>query len=177
MKSSIDYYLVEGECEDQLIKLSDLIGRIEYIDLCEKNVDQINRWSTKLSGNKRKIFLNIVFDTDVMLGDRIVLLRFIDNIRFLKRKGFNVRLLQQHKDFEDELCSCLKISKKTLFNKFNARNDREFKRNFIIDKKGFTKLQELCPDFALWCSSCIFELKEFEDLMKDYLYLPKKPQL
>lgn len=66
MKNSIDYYLVEGECEDRFIRSSDLIGKIELIDVSEKNVSQLSRWSTKLSGNKKRIFLNIVFDTDVL---------------------------------------------------------------------------------------------------------------
>ena len=175
MKSSIEFYLVEGECEDQFIKSSNLIGRVEYIDLSEKNIDQINKWSTKLPGNKKKLYLNIVFDTDVLLRDRTILLRFIENIRFLKKKGFNIRLLQQHKDFEEELCYCLRVNKTRLFEKFNARNNREFKQNFISEKRIFIKLQELNPEFSIWSSSCILELKEIETFMQDYSSLPKKP--
>lgn len=175
MKNSIEYYLVEGECEDQFIKSSNLIGRVECIDLSKKNVDQINRWSTKLSGNKKRLYLNIVFDTDVLLNDRVVLSRFIENIRFLKKKGFNIRLLQQHEDFEDELCYCLGINKQRLFEKFNARNTREFKQNFISEKRTFIKLQELNSAFSIWSSACISELEEFEQLMNNYNVLPKKP--
>lgn len=177
MKSNIEYYLVEGECEDQLVKSSSLIGRVEFLDLSEKSVEQINRWSTKLSGNKKKIFLNIVFDTDVLLNDRTILFKFLENIRFLKKKGFNVRLLQQHKNFEEELCFCLKVNKSKLFDKFSARNNREFKQNFIAEKKAFVKLQELNPSFTIWSSLCISELQEFEKLIHNYDKLPKKPSI
>lgn len=175
MKNSIDYYLVEGECEDRFIKSSDLIGRVECIDLSEKSVEQINKWSTKLPANKKKLYLNIVFDTDVLLNNKVALLRFFDNIRFLKKKGFNIRLLQQNKDFEEELCHCLGVSKQRLFEKFNARNNREFKQNFISEKKTFIKLEELNSSFRMWMSSHIMEFLEFKEIMFTYEDLPKKP--
>lgn len=175
MKSSIDYYLVEGECEDRFIRSSDLIGKIELIDVSEKNVSQLSRWSTKLSGNKKRIFLNIVFDTDVLATNQTILLKFIDNIRFLKKQGFNIRLLQQHLNFEDELCLSLGVTKADLFAKFNARNSREFKQNLIADQNRFKKLNEINPCFNLWSSECIDMLGEFSSLMHNYDSLPKKP--
>ena len=176
MKQSIDHYLVEGECEDRFIKSSDLIGRVERLDLSEKSTDQINRWLTKLSGNKKKLYLNIVFDTDVLIENKVALSRFIENIRFLNKKGFQIRLLHQHKNFEEELCHSLKINKAKLLEKFNAPSTRSFKQNFISERKCFEKLNELNPNFNLWTSICINQLLEFEALIFEYQDLPKGPK-
>ena len=176
MKNSIIYYFVEGECEDHFIKHAGLMGRIIKLDLSERSEVQISKLLTNLPRNKKQIFLNIVFDTDVLINDRTKLERFITNIRFLKKGGYIVKLLQQHKNFEEELFYSLKVSKQKLFEKFSARNDREFKQNFIADKKPYTKLQEINPDFLFWSSEHINELTEFENLMCKFSLLTKKPQ-
>jgi hypothetical protein len=175
MKNSIEFYLVEGECEDSFIKSSNLIGRVECLDLSEKSSEQINKWSTKLPGNKKKIFLNIVFDTDVLIDRSSHLCKFIENVKFLKKKGFNVRLLQQHRNFEEELIYCLKINKKELFNKFNARNIKEFKHNFINEKKKSSKLIELNSSMVFWTSVGISQLEDVKEHLCCYDVLPKKP--
>ncbi|MDM1334709.1 hypothetical protein HXZ93_01450 [Acinetobacter pseudolwoffii] len=176
MKNNIVYYFVEGECEDHFIKHAGLMGRIIKLDLSERNEAQINKLLTNFPRNKKHIALNIVFDTDVLINDRTKLERFITNIRFLKKGGYILKLLQQHKNFEEELFYSLRVNKQRLFEKFSARNDREFKQNFIADKKPYTKLQEINPDFLFWSSEHICELTEFENLMCKFSSLTKKPQ-
>jgi hypothetical protein len=175
MKNNIIFYFVEGECEDHFIKHAGLMGRIIKLDLSERSEAQISKLLTNLPRNKKQMFLNIVFDTDVLLNDKAKLERFIANICFLNKRGYVVKLLQQHRTFEEELSHCLKANKQKLFDKFNARNDREFKQKFISDKKPYTKLLEINPDFLFWSSENISELDEFQSLVCKFSLLIKKP--
>ena len=175
MKNNIIYYLVEGECEDHFIKHAGLMGRILKVDLSERSEAQISKLLTNLPRNKKSIIFYVVFDTDVLIQDRVKLDKFITNIRFLHKRGYAVKLLQQHKTFEEELYCCLRITKQKLFDRFNARNDREFKQKFISDKKPYVKLLEINPNFSFWSSELISELSEFETLLCPFITLTKKP--
>lgn len=175
MKNSINFYFVEGECEDHFIREAGLMGRILKLDLSERSEMQITKILTNLPRNKKQIFLNIVFDTDVLLNDKAKLEKFIANIRFLSKKGYIVKLLQQHKTFEEELSFCLRTTRQKLYEKFNARNDREFKQKFIADKKPYVKLLEINSSFSFWSSEHILELKDFQNLVCRFYLLAKKP--
>lgn len=162
-KHTINQFWVEGDCEKKLIHSLSLIGKIDILDLSERTTEQLQRMVGKLSSNRKNLKLYIVFDTDILIREKKCLERFTQNINFLIKQKFNVYLLQQHRDFEEELCFCLNMSMKELHHQFQARNQREFKSNFIHEKNLINKLK-LGKDSKFWQSNLIEILDSFKHL-------------
>jgi len=176
LNNSLEYYFVEGQCEQHFIKSSNLIGRVIILDLSEKSVDQLKKTLAVLPSQKKRTFINIVFDSDILINNQTLLFRFKENVSFLKKQGFKVRLLQQHRNFEEELIYSLNISCSSLLSKFNARNQREFKSHFICDQKISDKLNSLSSTFNFWTSPLIERLIEFDNIAQNnFSNLPKRP--
>jgi len=152
-------YFYEGGCEKELLRyLQDekLIkpGKSDPFNLWQDKIKSILR---KLSDPKRlKIYF--IVDTDIKESLSI----FKENIRGLK--GYNICLIIQNKNLEDELVySCFK-NKKELFKHFDACNKDEFTSNFIKKaKKEFNLKSKLknCDFSKLWSRNI-----EFNDFLK-----------
>ncbi|MFN4105720.1 MULTISPECIES: hypothetical protein [Acinetobacter] len=176
MNNSFEYYFVEGQCEQHFIKSSNLIGRVIILDLSEKSVDQLKKTLAVLPSQKKRTFINIVFDSDILISNPTLLSKFKENVSFLKRQGFKIRLLQQHKNFEEELIYSLSIKSSLLFLTFNARNQREFKSRFLCEQKISDKLSSLSSAFNFWTSPLINQLIEFDSMAQNnFSNLPKRP--
>ena len=93
----------------------------------------------------------------------------------MKKQGFNLRLLQQHFDFEDEIMHCNGININQFYTTFNVRNKTEFKSNMISEKMMYEKICRLIRDFTIWNSLLISHLDKFEKSKCNFTKLPKKP--
>ncbi|EMJ3100671.1 hypothetical protein ACUF4Y_003707 [Acinetobacter baumannii] len=85
MKNDINLYWVEGECEMAFIKSSPLLGRAEKVDLCELPLNKLKSRTIRLSGNKKKLFLHIVFDTDVLKNCPAKLKNFLEKFSLFRK--------------------------------------------------------------------------------------------
>lgn len=137
---------VEGETEERLLKELKVIGKIKKINLWDKDISKLLRTF------KPNTAIFVIYDTDAMQSDTNIA-RFNANLAILKRHKYLAGILQQTKNFEDELVySCHQFrTVKDLFNAFNAVNADEFKTKFlkannpleILAKFGFDK-------YVLW---------------------------
>ncbi|ENU4056039.1 TPA: hypothetical protein PPD39_003747 [Acinetobacter baumannii] len=158
MKNDINLYWVEGECEMTFIKSSPLLGKAEKVDLCELPLNKLKARTIRLSGNKKKLFLYIVFDTDVLKNDPAKLTNFLQNLTYLERSGFKLKLLQQDADFEDEIMKSNNMGLSKFRELFNVRNKSEFKSNMLREHSMHKKIVDKIPTFKLWESELISTL-------------------
>jgi len=136
-------YLVEGECEEALIKAIKneyiLSGKIRVLNMLQKNIGSHIRVL-----NQKNIC--IIIDIDVL--DKEKLKRLNTNIEILIKNRKRVILICQNKKLEDELITSTKLKNETdLYELFGAEGENEFKGKFIaensevllkkLEKKGF----------------------------------------
>lgn len=174
MKNDINHYWVEGDCEKAFVRSSPLIGIPEKVDLTELTNDQVRKRTIKLSGNKKKLWINIVFDTDVMKKDPMKLNCFLLNIEYLLNLGFQIRLLQQQDDFEEEIMKCNGLSLSQFKSTFNIKNITEFKKNMLNEHSMHKKLCAKIPNFALWESNLFLGIGIHTTRQSSYSKQPKK---
>lgn len=140
------YILVEGDTEKKLLVWLGVIGKIEIVNLWDKDIKKILR---KIKPNT-DVF--VIYDTDVQQSQANIE-RFNDNLKILKRDGYLKGILQQTLNFEDELIYACKDIKnvKELFKLFHAVNADEFKSNFLDVNNGLAVLERVGFDKAkLW---------------------------
>jgi hypothetical protein len=121
-------YFCEGETERNLLKILKerkkiQLGVIKIHNLWEKRFKNIIR---KINTTDKLLF---VVDTDRINNKSI----FLENIKLLQ--SYNICLIVQDKDLEDELCfACGKVKKPFLFKSFyNVQSKKEFKSRFNKD--------------------------------------------
>ncbi|QQC82786.1 hypothetical protein I9054_011070 [Acinetobacter bereziniae] len=175
MSIGINHYWVEGKCEQKFVQSSSLLGKAEIIDLSELSENNVRKIILKLGGNKKNVWINIIFDTDVLINNSTKLNCFKSNLDYLTRQGFNLRLMQQHYDFEDEIMKCNNISTNQFNIIFNVRNKSEFKSTMISEKSMYDKISKVIKNFSIWDSHLISHLNKFEDAKCNFTRLPKKP--
>lgn len=179
MAKSLNYFFVEGKCEKNLIERLELIGQIKLWDLVELEQHKLLRLIGTLSSNKKSSNIFVVFDTDLIENNQHLCKRFSENIKFLKKHGFSVHLLQQQRDFESMLCFELSISMTQLQQHFNARNKDDFKTNFCQEKNLDSKLQSIKTSFNLWSKPLISQLSFLEpkycEIKTYHILKPKSP--
>ena len=163
MISSINHYWVEGKCEQFFVISSPLLGKPEIVDLTELNVNQVRKKTIKLSGNKKNVWINIVFDTDVLKNTPAKLECFLNNISYLLKQGFNLRLLQQDNDFEDEIIKSNNLNYQKFLNLFEVRNKKEFKSNMLSENSMYEKFCKKIKSFTLWESNLIIQLSKYDN--------------
>ncbi|WP_337081268.1 hypothetical protein [Acinetobacter pittii] len=174
MKNDINLYWVEGECELNFIKSSPLLGRAEKVDLCELPLNKLKSRTIRLSGNKKKLFLHIVFDTDVLKNCPAKLKNFLENLAYLERSGFKLGLLQQDMDFEDEIIKCNNLGLTRFKDLFKVRNKTEFKNNMLREHLMHKKILDKIPNFKLWESELISALSIHIEKQSSYQKQPIK---
>ncbi|MBJ9716718.1 hypothetical protein [Acinetobacter pittii] len=172
MKSDINIYWVEGECEMIFIKSSPLLGKAEKVDLCEIPLNKLRSRTIKLPANKKKLLLYIIFDTDVLINFPAKLDNFLKNLKYLENNGYQLRLLQQDKDFEDEIRNCNNISPSKFKELFDVRNQTEFKTKMLREHQMHKKIIEKIPNLKLWESELFYKLKIHIEKQSSYKKLP-----
>ena len=154
----IKIFYVEGENEEHFLRHASSGGRIKRFNFWQQDVKKIIR---RLNQN---YCVTIIFDTDA-IGDN-ELRRFFSNIQKLDSICHRVTLLQQSKNFEDELIYSCQRKKKDLFDRFNAKSHKEFKRNFNGTTNVMSVLDQLGFDRELmWSKPIIKELKALNRYM------------
>lgn len=138
------FFLVEGDTEKALLK-----ELREHHNLIIKEIRKFNLWNANLMSLLPMIKPNmgvvVIFDTDTLnnIND------FIRNLSLLSRRVKRLFLIQQNKNFEDELCfACNNCTQTNLFKLFaqkntNIRSVSEFKRNFLQCTKRIKRLEEI----------------------------------
>ncbi|AYQ56285.1 hypothetical protein MS2017_0546 [Bathymodiolus thermophilus thioautotrophic gill symbiont] len=121
--SQVEYFY-EGESEKKLItylKDKGIIkqGKVRKFNLWEGDINRIIRMLSKSSE------LYFIIDTDTLTNKQL----FKDNLK--KLKGYNVCLIVQNKNLEDELSYVCEQTKDQLFTEFGACNKNEFTSKFI----------------------------------------------
>lgn len=119
--------LVEGDNEVSLFSHLKKEGIIEAKKIAKKNLWDIciKSYSINIPPNSDVI---VIFDTDVTTGVD----RFIANVEFLAKQKRKVILLQQTKNFEDEIAHCCLLTKTALFKQFcntPTAQKKDFKRD------------------------------------------------
>ena len=154
-------YLVEGETEKKLInelkKEGNMIlsGTVNHFNIVEHRLS--NAMLSSISSNTVMI---LVFDTDKKKTD---ILR--DNISKLKRSR-NVKeiwCVMQVENLEDELIRSTDIKK--IRELIGCRSDKDFKREFLKEKRLITKLKE--HDFNIEKMWVATPSKEYNDFTND----------
>jgi len=145
------HYFYEGETERKLLQhLKD------KNNLTPGRLRKHNLWNTEFK-LQRTINTNdnlfFFIDTDITSNLSI----FIENIDRLK--PYNICLMVQHKNFEDELCfACNKNSKLVLYKDFyGVTSPKEFKSKFIKENSLTGKLAAHTFDYKkLWSRKATF---------------------
>lgn len=141
-------YLVEGETEEALIKA--LIsnntlehGRVIIFNCWDGKAESIARRLSTSESNK----IYIVFDTDVTNRAK----NFVHTVNYIIRYSYQVVLLQQTKNLEEELvysCSQIRTENKLYFH-FNAQGPNQFKKEFLRVSNRLERLYSLGFDCDL----------------------------
>ena len=145
-------FFVEGETEQSLVK-KQFHGKVEVLNLWNANLKKIQAKIQRLS--PRDTYLFIVFDTDE-LGN---VLNFIGTINSLKTHCKELFILQQMRNFEDELCHACQCKMTELFAMFAADGKNYFKQRFIASSDCLSQLKK--QGFSLerlWARRLIDEL-------------------
>lgn len=120
----------------------------EHHNLIIKDIKIFNLWNSSLNSLlpliKPNMGVVVIFDTDTL--ERIEY--FKKNLSLLSRKVKYLYVIQQNKNFEDELCLCCCCSQIALFKSFakkgtNSTSVSEFKRNFMICQQRIKKLEKI----------------------------------
>ncbi|MBM7141210.1 hypothetical protein [Acinetobacter sp. 105-3] len=172
MKNDINIYWVEGECEMIFIKSSPFLGKAEKVDLCEIPLNKLRSRTIKLPANKKKLLLYIIFDTDVLKNFPAKLDNFLQNLKYLENNGYQLRLLQQDIDFEDEIMKCNNISSSKFRELFDIRNQKEFKTKMLREHQMHKKIIEKIPNLKLWESELFYKLSTHISKQSSYKKLP-----
>lgn len=178
MRSEINYFFVEGECEEALIPALNIMGRIEKINCAAITPEKLKRTLPKFSSSSKKTKIYIVFDTD-LLTNQNNLNRFIENIKLLVKQKFSVHLLQQLPDLEGELCITFKTTLSGLYKIFNTTSKSEFKRNFINERNLKQKLEihfEVSSFNNMWSRSLVSSISHLSHLKADFSNTTKCPK-
>lgn len=155
------HYFVEGETEKKLIeelkKEQNLIvsGAVNVFNVVEKRFS--NAIITNLQNNTIAI---LVFDTDKKTTGILV-----ENIRLLKRCRSirEVWCVMQVEDLEDELVRSTDI--KQIKDLIGCRSNRDFKRDFLKEKRVMLKLKE--HNFTIermWSTKPSEEYRDFQNM-------------
>lgn len=167
-------FLVEGDMEKALLK-----ELKEHHNLIVKDIKKFNLWNSNLNSLlpiiKQNIGVVIIFDTDTL--DRIEF--FKKNLSLLSRKVKYLFIIQQNKNFEDELCFSCCCSQSVLFRAFAKKNTSnssvsEFKRNFMLCKQRIKKLEGIhFSHEKLWSkqSGLISLLMQYDKYHTDFSHL------
>ncbi|MBL4744284.1 MAG: hypothetical protein JKX87_06585 [Cycloclasticus sp.] len=166
------HYFYEGETEEKLLQLLK-----DKKDITPGRLRKHNLWTTEFKRIERTVNkvdqLFFFIDTDAMRNLSI----FTKNITQLK--PYNIRLMVQHKNLEDELCfSCGKNSPSALFKGFyDTTSATEFKTRFNNDNSLQQKLAANNFDYKkLWSRETVFNaFLTSKGISSQTLYSIKKP--
>ncbi|EEV5956314.1 hypothetical protein [Escherichia coli] len=139
---------VEGETEYALFQKMKQKGLIKFKKIVKKNfwVDDIKKYAVNIPKNCDLI---VVFDSDVI--DRVD--RFIQNVNYLASRKHSIFLLQQTRNFEEEIAYCCSVTLNKLiasFCKCKTSGVADFKRDFISSSNPFDKLVALGINQDKW---------------------------
>lgn len=136
--------LGEGETEKALInvlnKAEGLFCKFIKFNAFQYEIRKIIRDIPK------KSMVYIMYDSDVLDGDNnanALINKFTNNLEMLKTNGCRIYLLQQTKNFEDELCFACSKTIRELQQSFSAQSNKDFKPALIKDTNLLQKLQKL----------------------------------
>lgn len=141
------YYLVEGECEKKLIEIlkeqKNLIvpGKVNIFNVVQNKISPA--FLRMIQENT--VFI-LVFDTDT---DNTAILE--ENIKNLKKNNHvkDVWLVMQVENLEDELIRSTNVPEIKYLT--GSKTNREFKRDFIAEKRLYDKLKTHHFDFSkIW---------------------------
>ncbi|MEH4236411.1 hypothetical protein POX60_24535 [Escherichia coli] len=146
--SKIRIIFVEGETENSLFQ-----KMIQQRVIDAKSIVKRNFWQESIRNYAITIpkgsDILIVFDSDEVEQSA----RFIENVKFLKNRGHKVYLLQQKRNFEEELAWCCGIPVKKLIAGFCAKKTsgiNDFKRDFIACNNQLSKLLKMGMQETKW---------------------------
>lgn len=146
--SKIKIILVEGETEFSLFQKMKQDKVISAKTIVKKNLWQESIKNYAITIPKGSDVL-IIFDCDEVEQFS----RFIENIKFLKSRGHKIHLLQQTRNFEEELAWCCGKSVKKLVADFCVKKTsgiNDFKRDFIACSNPLPKLLKLGMQEVKW---------------------------
>ncbi|MBK0098471.1 hypothetical protein IBT49_20995 [Erwinia sp. S63] len=142
--------LVEGDTELHLFQKMKLSNLISVKTIIKRNLWQESIKSYAITiPNKSEVL--IVFDSDEINQS----VRFIENVKYLKSRGHKVHLLQQTKNFEEEIAWCCGKKVPKLISEFCPKKTsgvKDFKRDFIACSNPITKILGLGMQEAKWFS-------------------------
>lgn len=170
MKKKNLLFLGEGQTEAKLIETF-FLGRARIFNLAHNDIGKIIRTIPK----PHEVHIYLMIDTDILIDSKKREC-LIKNIRYLRKLKYEISILQQHGDLEDELaraCSCT-IPQLLSFTKSASKS--ELKRNFLNNVSCVTNH----PKFdikKLWKTDLIDELNEFIEYQKDAEDLPQKSKI
>ncbi|SMN13341.1 hypothetical protein BHECKSOX2_403 [Bathymodiolus heckerae thiotrophic gill symbiont] len=156
-------YFYEGESEKKLItylKDRQIIkpGRIKKFNLWQDKFTSIERTLPL----RKRLKLYFIIDTDALKSVKW----FKDNLKKLKK--YNICLIVQSKNLEDELSYMCEQSKKQLFTAFDASNKEEFTSKFI--KANLVGKLRNCNFNKLWSRGTNFLQKNNIENLKNCQY-------
>lgn len=169
MKSKNIIIFVEGETERHLLNNMKIEGMARYSKILKVNFwqDDIVKIIPFLSDTKAIIL--IIFDTDCI--EVKTEKRFKNNLKNLEKRGYRFHLLQQTKNFEDELIYSCCITHGKLISHFCGEylSKSEFKSKFLSCGNPVSKLKKI--NFSgkrLWARNLINELNDFSKYKGSY---------
>ncbi len=148
-------FLVEGQTERAFIKALNLLGKVQLINLWDKDISSI---LARLRADE----IYIIYDTDVIHNIE----RFTRNLRVLKQQKIKFFLLQQTKNLEDEIVRCSNCQ--TIKDVFGT-GIKEFKEQFLACNNLEYKLAEIgIKHLDLWQGKHLEQLSEWKNLRRKF---------
>ncbi|RLL41592.1 hypothetical protein D9K79_12755 [Acinetobacter cumulans] len=146
-------FIAEGATERALVKKF-FEGTVKEINLAQRDIQRL------LKPIPVKAHIHLMIDIDI-LADKICLNRMLENIKTLKKLGYNFSILQQNKNLEDELARACNCSLKALLKYADCSSPSELKGNFIKNPTCVFSHPEF-NHTRLWTTALIPELENYE---------------
>lgn len=173
--SKVRMIFVEGETEKSLFENMRRMRVIAVRTIVKRNLwrESIKNYAITIpKGND--IF--IVFDSDEVEQSA----RFIENIKFLKKRGHRVYLLQQKENFEQELAWCCELTVKQFISAFCSKEKsgiNDFKRDFIACNNQLLRLLKIGMRETRWFTrdlhTVLAPLASSKSSFSEHFSLPK----
>lgn len=167
MKKNNLLFLGEGQTEAKLIETF-FQGRARVFNLAHNNISKIITTIPK----PNQVHLYLMIDTDI-LGDSKKIECLIKNLRYLIKLKYEISILQQKGDLEDELARACSCTIQQLLTFANCASKSELKRKFLSNVSCVTNHPKFDIN-KLWKVDLIDSLSDFIEYQKDAESLPKK---
>lgn len=162
-------FIAEGPTEKSLLLHLGIEGKKETINIAQTESRKFKRYF----GNLPKPTISEIYlliDTDLILNFPQCLKNIEENINLLKKHGYTIFVLQQHRDLEDELAYACGYSNSNKFlQRVKCSSKNELKSKIIRNPSCVTSINSFDKS-KLWSRELISELKNCvaDDMKKTF---------